>query len=521
MKKIKLLLPAALPLLLLSACSHLGTQENTLSSSTPSSPSFAINENIAADDALLTSTYEDIWSRILTNYQLDTDSSNARIDAHLTWFKRNQSYLDRVAERGVRYLHYITEQIEVRGVPGELALLPVVESAFDPFAYSHGRASGVWQFIPSTGQIFGLQQDWWHDGRRDIRASTEAALTFLEALNREFNGDWLLALAAYNSGAGTVRRAIRINRNQGKPTDFWSLDLPKETRDYVPKLLALAKVIKEPEAHNMTLVSIPDEPYFAVANTGGQIDLSLVAELSATDIDEIYKLNPSFNRWATRPNGPHEVLIPASQLDLFNEQIAQLSSKDRTKWQRYVVKNGDTLISIAKHFHTTPEVLISTNNIRGNMIRVNQQLLIPSAFLTAEHYSHSEHQRLNRLVNLRQPANTQRIDYSVRNGDTLWGIAMSHNITVSNLARWNGMAPKDPIRAGQTLVIWSNTPSAPMAREIIRKISYRVRAGDSLAGISQRFNVNLADIKRWNSSQANKKYIQPGQMLTLYVDVTR
>lgn len=519
MKITTLLLQTALPLCLLSACSLQPTQPHTPSSNA-SNPVSIVTDEQTFNEA--NAEYEDIWQRIIANYQFDLTIENSRTTAQLNWYKSHQAYLDRVAQRGVRYLHFIAEQIEARNIPGELALLPIVESAFEPFAYSHGRASGVWQFIPSTGHMFGLQQDWWHDGRRDIRASTEAALSYLEGLQREFSGDWMLALAAYNSGAGTVRKAMRKNRNLGKPTDFWSLDLPKETRDYVPKLIALAQLVQNPEAHGVSLLPIPDEPYFAVAQTSGQIDLALVAELADTPIDEIYKLNPSYNRWATRPEGPHEVLLPVAQLDLFNQQLAELPPAARIKWQRYVVKSGDTLISIAQKHQTTPQVIIQTNNIRGNIIRPNEQLLIPNALLSHDQYSQSANQRLQRIVAQRQPANTQRIEYSVRSGDTLWDIARAHKVNVSNLARWNGMAPRDPIHIGQKLVIWSKSAnSTPQAREVVRKVNYRVRSGDSLAGISQRFNVRLADIRRWNASQTQQKYLQPGQLLTLYVDVTR
>lgn len=519
MKVITFFLRAAAPLFLLSACStvpsagddELRRSDNTLT---------VLEEWQPAD--VPTSTYEDIWQRIIASYQLDLSVDNSRIDAQLNWFKSHQGYLDRVAERGVRYLHFIAEHIEAQGLPGELALLPIVESAFDPFAYSHGRASGVWQFIPATGRDFGLMQDWWFDGRRDIRASTEAALTYLNALQREFNGDWMLALAAYNSGAGTVRKAVRKNRNLGKPTDFWSLDLPKETRDYVPKLIALAQLVRNPEQYNVKLIPIPDEPYFAVADTGGQIDLSQVAELAQTPLDEIYRLNPGYNRWATRPTGPHEILIPIGQLDVFNQSLAQLPNSERVKWQRYTVKNGDNLNTIARQFHTTPEALQQANSIRGNTIRVGEQLLIPSAFRPQQEYSHSESQRLGRIVAQRQPANSQKIEYQVRSGDTFWDISRKYGVKVADLARWNGMAPGDPLRAGQKLVIWDQKTSAsPAQREVIRKISYRVRPGDSLARISQKFNVRVSDVKRWNASQVNDKYLQPGQTLTLYVDVTR
>lgn len=515
-----LLLQTALPLCLLSSCSLQPAQQQPLLPNTSAGMDIVLDENLFYQQER--EQYDDIWQRIIASYKFDLSIENSRTVAQLNWYKSHQAYLDRVADRGVRYLHFIAEQIEARDIPGELALLPIVESAFEPFAYSHGRASGVWQFIPSTGEMFGLKRDWWHDGRRDIRASTEAALSYLEALQREFNGDWMLALAAYNSGAGTVRKAIRNNANQGKPTDFWSLNLPKETRDYVPKLIALAQLIQNPESHGVTLKHIPDEAYFAVAQTGGQIDLALVAELSDTPIDEIYKLNPSYNRWATRPEGPHEVLIPIEKLELFDQQLSELPVAARIKWQRYVVKNGDTLISIAQKYQTTPQVIIQTNNIRGNIIRPNEQLLIPNALLSADQYSQSANQRLQRLVAQRQPANTQRIEHFVRNGDTLWDIARKYKVSVSHLARWNGMAPRDPIVVGQKLVIWGkSTAATPHSRKVLRKISYRVRSGDSLAGISQRFNVSLADVKRWNAYLAKQKYLQPGQQLTLHVNVTR
>ncbi|MFY9180109.1 MAG: LysM peptidoglycan-binding domain-containing protein [Venatoribacter sp.] len=471
--------------------------------------------------------YETIWQRIIAAYQLDTSLENPRITAQLNWYKARQDYLNRVAERGERYLYFIAEQIEAREIPGEIALLPIVESAFEPFAYSHGRASGVWQFIPSTGVLFGLKSDHWHDGRRDIRASTIAALTFLDGLQKEFNGDWLLALAAYNSGAGTVRKAIRLNKARGKPTDFWSLDLPRETRDYVPKLLALAKLVRTPEQYHVSLLPIPDEPYFAVAKTGGQIDLSQVAKLSDTPIEEIYNLNPSFNNWATHPNGPHEILIPYQQLDAFNEQLSQLPASDRVKWQMYQVQKGDSLITISKKFNTTTDVLQSVNGIRGNIIQVGQLLNIPSAMHPQSRYAFSENARHSRLVSARQPANSKTIHYTVKNGDSFWSIARHHGVQTAELARWNGMAPRDPLSVGRKLVIHQKVKTSttgftpPAQREVIRKITYTVRKGDSLARISQKHNVRISDIKRWNSSQVSNKYLQPGQKLTLHVDVTR
>lgn len=523
MKIITLLLHTAVPILFLTACS---TQpkiqpeetEAHFATSLIEKPLTEADVNADVDESQI----DDVWLRIPTLYQLDIDQKNPRIDSQLRWFATHQSYLDRISERGKRYLYHIVEQVEERNIPAEIALLPIVESAFEPFAYSHGLASGVWQFIPSTGRSFGLHEDWWYDGRRDIRAATDAALTFLSALQREFDGDWLLALAAYNSGAGTVRKAIRYNQGLGKPTDFWSLNLPRETRAYVPKLIALAKLVRDAEEHGVVFNKIPNEPYFAVVETFGQIDLAQIAELSNTDINEIYQLNPAYKQWATHPNGPHEVLIPVEKVVDFETGISSLDPSQRVRWQNYVVKNGDTLISIAKKFNTTAGALAQSNNIRGNIIHINDNLLIPSALLPADNYTHSESQRLDRTIAARQPKNTERIDYTVRDGDSFWKIANAHKVTVANLARWNGMVPKDSLLAGQNLIIWSsNTTFQPPRREEIRKINYRVRQGDSFARISQKFNVSLADVMRWNSQRVNQKYLQPGQTLTLYVDVLR
>ncbi|MEO1575216.1 MAG: transglycosylase SLT domain-containing protein, partial [Pseudomonadota bacterium] len=190
------------------------------------------------------------------------DADQKRIDQEYRWYTSHPDYLDRVFTRAQRYLPFIVAQLEERGMPMDIALLPVVESAFDPFAYSHGRASGLWQFIPGTGRMYGLKQDWWYDGRRDVVASTKAALDYLEALHRKTDGDWLKAIAAYNSGEGRVLSAVRRNRKAGKPTDFWHLSLPRETRAYVPKLLAIARVVARRYEHGVPLPYVEHAPYF-------------------------------------------------------------------------------------------------------------------------------------------------------------------------------------------------------------------------------------------------------------------
>ncbi|TNC83207.1 MAG: lytic transglycosylase, partial [Thalassolituus sp.] len=288
----------------------------------------------------------------------------------------------------------------------------------------------------------------------------------------------MLALASYNSGAGTVRKAIRKNKRKGLSTDFWSLDLPKETRAYVPKLVAISYLLKHREDHEIAWKDIEDAPYFAVVPTGGQIDLSQVAELADTDLDEIYRLNPQFNRWATHPEGPHEVLIPATQEFLYRENLSKLDENSRLKWQRYVVRSGDSLITIARKHNITADVVRSANQLKSDTIYAGQHLLIPSALKAGGEYGLSLNERLTRKQNSGQTANrSQRVDYRVKNGDSFWKIARMYDTSVNKLSRWNGMAPGDPLKVGQKLTIW--TTESDGQREEVRKVYYKVRSGDN------------------------------------------
>lgn len=463
-----------------------------------------------------------IWPRIRLGYQLDLSLDKKRIDAELNWYHKHPSYMQRVSERANRYIYYVVEQLERHDMPMELALLPIVESAYDPFAYSHGRASGMWQFIPGTGRMYELHQNWWYDGRRDVVASTDAALHYLQKLNNYYDGDWLLALAAYNSGMGNVNKAIRKNKKRGKATDFWALDLPRETRSYVPKLIALARLIDNPQRYGLSLEPIPNQPYFVAVDTYSQIDLAQAAALAKVDIKEIYRLNPAYNRWATSPTGPHRLLIPIEQQALFEQNIAALPADQRLHWQRYTVKNGDSLLLLAKRFKTDVATIREINQIRGNIIRAGQALMIPTASESGQHYSLSADTRLANLQkNRKGEKNSDQVFHQVKSGESLWTISRRYNVSVAKLAHWNGIAPKDPLQPGQKLSVWTkNKPSAhPGERDaIVKKVGYKVRSGDSLALIAGRFNVQVSDIVKWNEVNP-RKYLQPGQRLTVYVDI--
>jgi len=461
-----------------------------------------------------------IWNRVRAGFSIDDIQDNPRLLAELKWYAKHQKYLDRVVDRAGPFLYYVLNEAEKRNLPTELVLLPIVESAYQTFAYSHGRASGIWQFIPSTGKIYGLKQNWWYDGRRDVYASTQAALKYLENLNREFKGNWLHALAAYNSGSGTVRRAIRNNKKRGKPTDFWNLKLPKETQAYVPKLLALKRLIANPAAHGITLNCVDDVPYFEPVDIKAQLDLAMAADMAEIELDKLYQLNPAFNHWATAPYGPHRLLIPIDHVETFKQNLTQVPEKDRIKWKRHKIEEGQTLSHIADRYSVSVKSLEQLNHLRSHNIRAGRYLVIPVSSRKLSDYNLTAYQRKKTLQNIRRKG--IKVTHIVQRGDTFWDLSRTYKVNSHSIARWNGMAIRDPLREGQKLVIWTKTPgrkNAKHGRNTIQRISYRVRNGDSLYLIAQKFNVAISDLKRWNSFSS--KYLQPGQKIKLYVDVTR
>jgi len=467
-----------------------------------------------------------IWHRIQDKMQLEGEENNPRVADHIKYFARHQDYMDRIADRAKPFLFLIMEQIDEKNMPAEIALLPIVESAFQPFAYSHGRAAGIWQFIPGTGRMFGLKQNWWYDGRRDIKASTTAAIKYLNYLQKRFNGDWLLALAAYNSGEGNVIRAIRKNKKKGLPIDFWHLDLPKETQAYVPKLLAISAIIANPAQYQITLKPVLNEPAVVEVKTSTQIDLALVAKLADITVEQVYQLNPGFNHWATMPGKPAKLLIPVEKESIYHERLAKTPKEEFIQWKRHKIKPGETLSHIARRYNTTVKLLSQINQIKSHQIRQGKHLMIPVAKQALSDYSLTRQQRS--ASRLARSNNGYKKIITVKNGDTFWDLSRKYKVSVRTLAKWNGMAPGDTLKPGKKMVLWTKnktrSSSSPTSHSLpaatIQTIYYTVRQGDSLALISNKFKVSVKQLLKWNSL-SRKKYLQPGQRLTLYVDVTR
>ncbi|MCQ4283809.1 LysM peptidoglycan-binding domain-containing protein [Pseudomonas stutzeri] len=447
-------------------------------------------------------THADIWDRIRHGFKLqDHLESNPRIEQQRLLFSSRPNSIEMASERGSPYIHYIVEQLEERDMPLELALLPIIESAYNPFAYSPAQAVGLWQFIPSTGRHFNLQQTSWYDGRRDITASTTAALRYLTYLHGLFSDDWLLALAAYNAGEGTVSRAIERNQKLGLPTDYWNLPLPRETRDYVPKLLALSQMVQSPDAYGLNLNPIANEPYFEVVALKQRMELARVADMVDLDEDEIYQLNPAFTRRITL-DGPQHLLVPSDKAEMFAANLALMKPQDMVDWQQYKVRPGDTLGAIANRHRLSVNIIRDINRLRSDHLQIGQVLSIPQSAGAAQS------QELLHAVARSQPAPRS---YRVRQGDNLWDIAKAQKVSVRDLQRWNNLSGSN-LKVGQALFLQAagnnqQTKPAPTY--------YKVKKGDSLYVIAKRFNVQVNNLKTWNPRDS--AMLKPGQTLTLYI----
>lgn len=450
--------------------------------------------------------HNDVWERIRDGFRLPKLDSPTT-DYYVDWYSERPKYMARMVNRASMYLYYIVEQLDEHDLPMEIALLPAVESSFNPTAYSHAHASGMWQFIAATGERYGLKQNWWYDGRRDVIAATDAAIEYLSFLRDEFDGDWFHALAAYNGGENRVQRAITSNRRRGEPTGYRHLSLRRETRRYVPKLIAFRRIVKDPERYGLALEPIPNRPYFEIVETGSQIDLNIIAEAANVPTSRLRDLNAGFRRWATGPGGPHRVLVPATASERVSTRLRRLPESERMRWASYTVQRGDTLGRIAHRYGISVGALQSTNQLNGTLIRAGQDLVVPLSTRTTSSVAAADG------ASVSSKGSRQWTDYRVRRGDTLSRIAQRHNVNVARLRAANELEGS-LIHAGDVLRV----PGAGAAStESPRPVIHQVERGDTLWGIARRYRVDVEQLQHWNELAA-QDVLRLGQRITVYLN---
>jgi membrane-bound lytic murein transglycosylase D len=387
---------------------------------------------------------EGLWQRVRKGFAMP-ELDNAMVRKQTAWYAAHPEYLQRVFDRGRLYLYHIVDELERRGLPTELALLPMVESAFNPMAYSRAHASGLWQFVPGTGKRFELEQNWWYDERRDIVDSTSAALSYLAKLHK-MHGDWHLALASYNWGENAVARAIARNRKAGKRTDYWSLRMPRETRAYVPKLQALKNIVRDPARFGVDLGPIPNEPYFVQLSATPAMDLQLAAELAEMPVEEFVALNPGFKRPLIRASEASRLVLPAEKLDVFYDNLSKRDAESLVSWKVYHPRRGENFSTIAKEFGVGLAELKKVNGVPARSSRVPNVLVVPTR---------SEALAAAKLPVMYAPPipahGTLGVVHRVKRGDTLSGIAKRYGVSVKLLKRWNRV--DDELRVGQKIYI--------------------------------------------------------------------
>lgn len=451
----------------------------------------------------------DVWSRIRDGFKIDDSAdANPLVAKHVAWYAARPEYLRRMVERSRRYLYHIVQEVDRRAMPMEIALLPMIESAFNPTALSPSAASGIWQFIPSTGRLYGLRQDTWYDGRRDFTEATRAALDYLGKLYLDF-GDWQLALAAYNCGEGCVARAIQKNVAQGLPTDYASLSLPTETRHYVPKLLAVRQMVRSPESFGIALAPLPNEPYFDQVTVHASMDVQSAARLAGISHDEFLALNAAFPRKVIRSDTPVSLLVPAGRADAFERN---LQAGDWDSWQPHTVQRGERPEAIAQRLGVSLERLQAHNqfHLKHGKFTHAQTILVPL--------------RSSPSAPSAAPAPPAG-EYTVARGDTLFGIARAHGVAVADLLAANPALSSETLRPGQTLSLPSSTqagqtpariqPASLASRSAKSPRHYTVKRGDTLHAIARTFGIQLADLKAENPDLRKSAAIHPGLRITL------
>ena len=387
-----------------------------------------------------------LWDRIRSGFAV-RDIDSPLVQRHVAWYLNRPDYMQRMMERSRRYLHFVVEELEKRQMPLELALLPMIESAYNPIAYSTAKASGIWQFIPATGKHYGLEQTWWYDGRRDVTAATFAALDYLQKLYRDF-GDWQLALAAYNWGEGSVARAVERNARKGQAGDYESLRMPAETANYVPKLQAVKNIIADPARYGVVLEGIPNQPYFIKVAAPAHIDVKRAAQLAEVPLEEFRYLNPAHNRPVITSSG-RTLLLPVDKAGVFTANL-EANDDPLVTWQTYTLRKKEGIEQVAARFHMTAATLRQVNGLdQRRKVRSGHTLLVPlPGNIDAGNFDNT----YSTLDFQPAPSAMESIEYRVRRGDTMRSIALRHRVTMAQLQHWNHLQGR--LAVGQALAIY-------------------------------------------------------------------
>ena len=403
----------------------------------------------------------DLWDRIVRGYAIP-DVDGPLVDKWERWYADRPDYIARMVERSRRYLYHIVREVEARNMPLEVALLPMVESAFNPTAMSVSRASGIWQFIPSTGTHFGLKQNWWFDSRRDVLAATSGALDYLQKLHDQFD-DWQLALAAYNWGEGNVARAIARNQASGLPTNLASLTkVPDETQNYFPKLQAVKNIVGDPLRYSLSLGELPDAPFFAVVHTTKRMDVKLAAELAELPLDQFLALNPQHNRPVIAGADEYTILLPIDNAELFAAKL-DLIDQPLVSWQAYHLKTGETLPQVAAKYGMSTETLRSVNGIGSRAkVPVGFTLLVPSQRPSAESAASLAHAVFTTVPSGRT------LYYTVRRGESVTAIAARYGVSAQELRRWNNLTQNNVAVGKRLRIVTDAGPVVGKTRKLRR-----------------------------------------------------
>jgi membrane-bound lytic murein transglycosylase D len=418
----------------------------------------------------------DVWERIRRGFAIPDLQTKLAAD-RTRWYAAETQYFDRMSQRASLYLFHIVEEVEKRGMPTELALLPFVESAMQPEAVSSAKAAGLWQFIPSTGKIYSLEQNLWHDQRRDVVESTRAALDYLQKLHRDF-GDWHLALAAYNWGEGAVGRAIARNKQQRKPTGYTDLRMPRETQHYVPKLQAIKNIVRDPAQFGITLPAIRNEPYFVALTKQRDIDVTTAARLAEMPIEDFLALNPSFNRPLIIGASQPSILLPAERAETFRGNLAayEATGQPLASWTAHVLKQGETLAQVAKKADISETKLREANRIPPRYRLAPGSIILVPRDETMEDDIAVKHVSASFSL-VPESANMRQITYKVRRGETLHSVARRWKVQPDEITAWNNLRSPTLFRGQRlTLIVVRAPAKKPAARGAVRPGSTRASA---------------------------------------------